>query len=272
MKYIVTGGAGFLGFHLCKELIKRGHQVICLDNFLIGKSFLSAPVDSYQIIEWDITKEILIPCDGVFHLASPTTPGDFNKYPRQTIESNCEGTYKLLRLARSLKVPFLFTSSIRVKDDENNVYIMGKRIGEILTKSFGGKIARMGNVYGPGMRSDDSRVIPTFIRKTRAGIPLTIFGDGSQDDSFCYVDDMVKGLVDFMLSKHIGAIEFGGPVHTISELAEEIGKGATIKPSIIYKDAPIKYKKRTLPYLLDAKEKLDWIYTTSLKTGIRSMV
>jgi len=273
MKFIVTGGAGFLGSHLCVRLLLDGHKVVCLDNLLTGQNTLNA--DSYEFINWDITKEVLIECDGIFHLASPTAPGDFNKYPHETIEANSEGTYKLLCLAKSLGVPFLFASSIRVKDNDDSVYSISKRVGEIFSLSFDAKIARMGNVYGPGMREDDSRVIPTFIRLLKEHKPITLFGDGEQEDSFCYVNDMVRGLCDFMYSNHSGVIEFGGPIISIKQLAHiiagvvnQIGEA----PNINYKSIDIDYQKRALPRLWHPKEKLNWEPTTSIEDGIRKMV
>ena len=273
MKFMVTGGAGFLGSHLCVRLLLDGHKVVCLDNLLTGQNTLNA--DSYEFINWDITKEVLIECDGIFHLASPTAPGDFNKYPHETIEANSEGTYKLLCLAKSLGVPFLFASSIRVKDNDDSVYATSKRIGEIFSLSFDAKIARMGNVYGPGMREDDSRVIPTFIRLLKEYKPITLFGDGEQEDSFCYVYDMVRGLCDFMYSNHSGVIEFGGPIISIKDLAYIIAGVVSpiVKfPNINYKPMDIDYQKRALPRLRHPKEKLNWEPTTSIEDGIRKMV
>ena len=273
MKFIVTGGAGFLGSHLCVRLLLDGHKVVCLDNLLTGQNTLNA--DSYEFINWDITEEVLIKCDGIFHFASPTAPGDFNKYPHETIEANSEGTYKLLCLATSLRVPFLFASSIRVQDNDDSVYSISKRVGEIFSLSFDAKIARMGNVYGPGMREDDSRVIPTFIRLLKEHKPITLFGDGEQEDSFCYVNDMVRGLCDFMYSNHSGVIEFGGPIISIKQLAHiiagvvnQIGEA----PNINYKSMDVDYQKRALPRLWHPKEKLNWEPTTSIEDGIRKTV
>jgi nucleoside-diphosphate-sugar epimerase len=281
MKFIVTGGAGFLGSHLCVRLLLDGHKVVCLDNLLTGQNtfssiyFPSQNADSYEFINWDITEEVLIKCDGIFHLASPTAPGDFNKYPHETTEANSEGTYKLLCLAESLGVPFLFASSIRVSDDDNSVYATSKRVGEIFSLSFGAKIARMGNVYGPGMREDDSRVIPTFIRLLKEHKSITLFGDGQQEDSFCYVSDMVRGLCDFMYSNHNGIIEFGGPIISIKQLAYTIASVVnpiSKVPNINYKLMNVDYQKRALPKLWHPKEKLNWEYSTSIEDGIRKMV
>lgn len=270
MKYLVAGGAGFLGSHLCRALLDDGHEVVCLDSLLIG-DLHSLPVGC-DFITWDITQEVLVECDGIFHLASPTAPGDFNKFPKETIEANSEGTYKLLRLSKSLGVPLLFASSIRVKDTDDSVYAVSKRLGEILCNSFNAKIARMGNVYGPGMRYDDSRVIPTFIRQMKRKSPIVIFGDGEQEDSFCYVDDMVRGLCDFMYSSHVGVIEFGGPVVTIKQLAEEVAKNFSFANSIEYKNTELKYVGRKLPVLLDAATKLDWIFSIYLGEGLKRMI
>lgn len=276
MRFIVTGGAGFLGGHLCFQLLLDGHKVVCLDNLLTGqKSNLHLPVDDYEFINWDVNKDVLIECDGIFHLASPTAPGDFNKYPEETLMVNTNATIKLLELADKWGIPFLFASSIRVKDNDDSVYACSKRAGEELNRKYGGKIARMGNVYGPGMRSDDSRVIPTFIRLLKQHKPITLFGNGEQKDSFCYVSDMVKGLVDFMFSTHSGVIEFGGSKTSIKELAYTIASIVSPickVPNINYKPANIDYQDRALPFLWYAKSKLNWTCPTSLEDGLRKMV
>ena len=233
MRYLVTGGAGFLGSHLCDKLIAEGHYVICVDNYLTSSSkniehlaknyrfeFLCADATSFKLDE---------KIDGIFHLASPTAPAQYNRNPEMTLEVNTSGTLNLLELARKYQIPMLYVSSIRVIENISNCYINGKRNGESAcieyVDSYGvnAKIARLGNVYGPRMAWDDSRVIPTFIRKIHEENSLTIFGDGEQLDSFCYVDDIIEGICMMFFGKQCPTLmEFGGEPISIKNLAEKI--------------------------------------------------
>lgn len=216
MKYLVTGGAGFIGSHLCDALIAKGDEVICLDNLITGRAINVEHLkkeDRFKLIFASACNGRVFDVDGIFHLASPTAPADSNKYEHETLGANSIGTRKLLAMAKHSGAKFLFTSSVKVLGDCSRVraYIQGKRLGEQITLEHNGKVARLASVYGPRMRPDDSRVIPTFIDLAKRGAPLVVWNDGTQIDSFCYVTDIVDGLIRFMDSDEKGVIEFGYP-------------------------------------------------------------
>ena len=218
MRYLVTGGLGFLGSHLCAALLADGHEVKCIDSGVIGKERNVARLmenHKFDLEYYDVCHAF--DCgkvDGIFHLASPTAPAETYKHPDMTLKVNSDSTLKLLELAEKQGAKFLFTSSIKVNDRQTfgSTYIQGKILGEKFCTDAGfAKVARLGNVYGPHMAANDSRVVPSFIRNTITGTPFNVWGDGSQVDSFCYVDDAITGLIKFMQSTHRGAIEFGCP-------------------------------------------------------------
>jgi nucleoside-diphosphate-sugar epimerase len=233
---LVTGGAGFLGSHLCEELIKHDDvsRVVCVDNIVTGswsnvdhligcKKFKIYECDAIAAsqIDWNWLGGL----DEIYHLASPTSPVAINNYKEMTRKVNSIGTCALINLASKQKAKMLFVSSVKVYGECDRVsdYIFGKRVGEELCAHAGHKIARLASVYGPRMALNDSRVIPVFITRTLLGQPIQLWNGGNQVDSFCYVDDVVKGLVSYMSSSKNGVIEFGAENGiTIAALAEKI--------------------------------------------------
>jgi nucleoside-diphosphate-sugar epimerase len=203
MRYLVTGACGFIGSHLCDALITAGHTVVAVDSGVIGKQRNVEHLLCHPNFKLDY-RDVCDPfdfdyVDGIFHLASPTAPAETYKHPEMTLKVNSDSTWWLLEAAEKQKAKFLFASSIKVNDRQTfgSTYIQGKILGEkFCYESQFAKVARMGNVYGPRMAADDSRVIPTFIRNIINGKPLNVWGDGSQVDSFCYVDDVIKALVN----------------------------------------------------------------------------
>lgn len=245
MRFIVTGGCGFLGSHLCEALLIAGHEVKCMDSGIIGNERNVAHLlkrDKFDL-EWHDVTHPFDPghIDGIFHLASPTAPAETYKHPKITLDVNSNATLNLLDLAEKYSAQFLFASSIKVNDKQTfgSEYIKGKILGEkFCIQSKFAKVARLGNVYGPRMAINDSRVIPTFIRNTIQGKPLNVWGDGSQVDSFCFVSDVINGLLRFMDSTHSGVIELGSPVGiTITDLALSIMQINHVDLPIIY-DCP----------------------------------
>ena len=227
MKYLVTGATGFLGSHLCDALITAGHEVIGVDSCVIGcerNVERLKDIPNFRLEKRDVCTPFDIDrVDGIFHLASPTAPAETYKHPDMTLKVNSDCTGWLLEVAEKQGARFLFASSIKVNDRQTfgSTYIQGKILGEkFCYESRFAKVARLGNVYGPNMAADDSRVIPTFIRNTITRKPFNVWGDGNQVDSFCYVDDVIRGLIKFMESDHEGIIEFGSPIGvTILDLA-----------------------------------------------------
>lgn len=232
MKCLVTGGAGFIGSHLCEALLTLGHEVMCVDNLLTGNienlskykgnmRILGKDVDKIQVQDINPWREL----DCIYHLASPTWPTAIREFPGVTLRSNIIGTERMLELANVYGSKVLFTSSVKIHGRCKRVeaYIEGKMTGEDLCLLNNAKIARLANVYGPHMSLKDSRVVPVFITRALKGEPMSLWNGGNQKDSFLYITDLIRGLLDFMDSDHDGIVEFG--FHTqisISELADEI--------------------------------------------------
>jgi nucleoside-diphosphate-sugar epimerase len=239
MNYLVTGGAGFIGSHLCEALLARGDGVVCLDNLVTGRAsnIEHLGVDKrFRFVLESVFDESEFDVDGIFHLASPTAPADSNKYEEETLKVNSEGTRKLMAMAARIGAKFLFASSVKVLGECSRVraYIRGKRLGEQVTLGGGGKVARLASVYGPRMRQDDSRVIPTFIDRAMRDLPLVVWNDGAQMDSFCYVTDIVDGLIRFMDSEEKEVIELGYPsglsiLHLAHLVCNIVGGRSTIR-------------------------------------------
>lgn len=275
MKVLVMGGSGFIGSNLCSKLILDGHYVICIDNFITGTRenidhLLYHP--NFKFIYNDariVTKEKV---DWIFHLASPTEPNETNRYEKMTYEINSYATKLWLDYSNKIDAKFLFVSSIKVDStcSRTQTYINGKKIGEKFCLESDAKIARLGSTFGPGMRKDDSRVIPVFINKALNREPLNVWNSGKQIDSFCYVDDIVNALILFMKSNENGIIEFGNPDEiSIIDLAkmiiELIGSSSTIidNESILSEN---EYKK--IPDITKAKKLFNWEPKVDLKTGL----
>ena len=309
MTILVAGGAGFIGSHLCEELLKKNYRVICVDNLLTGSKKNIADLESnpnFSFISHDITQKVPLDekLDAIFHLASPASPNhhsplSYHALPKETMMANTVGTLELLKLAKKNNAKFLFASTSEVYGDPlehpqkeeyrgnvsttgpRSVYDEAKRFGETLTAYFfrayklPTRIVRIFNTYGPRMLKDDMRMIVIFINQAISNQPITVFGDGSQTRSLCYVDDTVDGLIRFMFSNCDGEIiNIGSPVeHTVMEYAEYVKKavGSTseiVKSERLPEDDPLKRK----PDIAKAKALLGWEPHVSFEEGLKKMI
>ena len=278
MRYYVTGGCGFIGSNLCKVLLAKGHSVACTDNLITGrfkniKDLLFNPKFSFTLC--DASKIPMDRYDGIFHLASPAAPGDISRFTKETVEVNNKATRHLLDYCNKYEAKLLFVSTMKVYGDCERVdaYIKGKREGEGICGSPNGiqtKIARLASVFGPNMRPDDSRVIPVFITKALKGEPVSLWNGGSQIDSFCYVTDIVKALIDFMESDHTGVIEFGNPNGiSIANLAKGILSLTKSKSEIQTNEKIMVVDEcHRIPNLERAFLDLKWVPEINLEAGL----
>ena len=295
---LITGGAGFLGSHLCDKFIANGHDVICMDNFITGDPANIAHLignKQFSFIEHDVTTYVYVdgPLDNVLHFASPASPIDYLKYPIQTMKVGALGTHKALGLAKAKKARFLLASTSEVYGDPlihpqpesywgnvnpigaRGVYDEAKRFAEALTMAYHRyhgietRIVRIFNTYGPRMRMDDGRALPTFMCQALRGEDITVFGDGSQTRSFCYVADLVEGLYRLLMSDESDPVNIGNPEEiTILEFAEEIvrltGSGSKIECKPLPEDDP----KVRRPDLTRATDILKWKPVISRAEGL----
>ncbi|MFF4687392.1 UDP-glucuronic acid decarboxylase family protein [Streptomyces sp. NPDC001307] len=302
MRAVVTGGAGFIGSHLCERLLHQGHEVVCVDNFVTSSpgnvEHLGAEGD-FRLDRRDITQglEVPGPVDAVFHLASPASPADYLKLPLETLRAGSAGTWHALNLAATKGARFLLTSTSESYGDPlvhpqpesywgnvnpvgpRSVYDEAKRFGEALTMAYrrhrgvDAKIVRIFNTFGPRMRADDGRAIPTFVGQALRGEPITVTGDGSQTRSLCYVDDLVDGLLRMLASDHGGPVNLGNP-HEVSmfELAEWIRKLTRTTSEIALIPRPQDDPERRRPDITLARELLDWEPSTPVEQGLRDTI
>lgn len=298
MRILVTGGAGFIGSHLCERLLADGHEVLAMDNLLTGTTDNIAHLagrDDFTFIQHDVTNYIFVHgrLDFIFHLASPASPADYLAYPIQTLKVGSLGTHKTLGLALDKDAGLVLASTSEVYGDplvhpqpENywgnvnpvgprGVYDEAKRFAEAITfayRRFHGlntKIARIFNTYGPRMRADDGRVVPAFVSQALSDRNLTIFGDGSQTRSFCYVSDTVDGLVRLMESDFSGPVNIGNPEEmTIAEFADFVLDRISSKSSIVHRELPEDDPKVRKPNISLAVEKLGWKPAVGLDDGM----
>ena len=296
---VVTGGAGFLGSHLCDRLITEGFRVICIDNFITGSPDNVAHLfgnENFQFIKHDVTNFIYVPgkVDYILHFASPASPIDYLKLPIQTLKVGSLGTHKALGLAKEKNAVFLLASTSEVYGDPlihpqnedywgnvnpvgpRGVYDEAKRFAESLTMAYHRyhglqtRIVRIFNTYGPRMRLNDGRVLPTFIGQALKGEPLTIFGDGSQTRSFCYVDDLIEGIYRLMLSAEVYPVNIGNPDEiTIKQFAEEVLQLTGSKSKIEFHPLPEDDPKVRQPDISKAKKMLGWEPKVSKNEGIK---
>ncbi len=296
-RFLVTGGAGFLGSHLCKMLLSKGHDVICMDNLCTGSVDNIADIrsDRFAFVRYDVTNYIYIEgqLDYVLHFASPASPIDYLEMPIQTLKVGSLGTHKALGLAKEKKCGFLLASTSEVYGDPlehpqketywgnvnpvgpRGVYDEAKRFAEAITMAYhryhkvNTHIVRIFNTYGPRMRERDGRAVPEFIKQALNNEPVTVFGDGSQSRSFCYVDDLIDGLYRLVMSDHHEPVNIGNPneisVHT---LAKEIIRLIGSKSEIVFKPLPVDDPKVRQPDITKAKTILGWEPTVPLEDGL----
>jgi UDP-glucuronate decarboxylase len=301
-RILVTGGAGFLGSHLCERLLKEGHDVLCVDNFYTGTRrniahLLDHPY--FELLRHDITFPLYVEVDEIYNLACPASPIHYQNDPVQTTKVNVHGSINMLGLAKRLKAKILQASTSEVYGDpsihpqpENywgnvncigprSCYDEGKRCAETLFFDYHRqhgikiKVARIFNTYGPNMHPDDGRVISNFILQALRNEPITIYGDGSQTRSFCYVDDMVDGLIRLMNSPDdfTGPVNLGNPDEiSILELAEKIIRMTGSKSKITFKPLPADDPKQRQPLIELAKEKLGWTPEVPLEEGLKKTI
>lgn len=297
MKTIVTGGAGFLGSHLCDLLLEKGHEVICIDNLVTGsaKNIEHIDSDKFTYLKHDITKPIYFgdKINYIFHLASPASPIDYLDLPIQTLKVGALGTYNLLGLAKEQGARFLLASTSEVYGDPQvnpqpesywgnvnpigprGVYDEAKRYAEAITMAYhryhgvDTRIVRIFNTYGPRMRIDDGRVVPNFIGQALRGEDLTVYGDGKQTRSFCYVSDEVDGIYRLMMSDYDLPVNVGNPdEHTILEFAEKVLKIIGSDSQIVFKELPVDDPKVRRPDISRAKDVLGWEPVVGLEDGL----
>jgi dTDP-glucose 4,6-dehydratase len=298
---VVTGGAGFLGSHLCDHLIARGDRVICIDNLETGslQNIEHLSGDAFTFVNHDVTAHIAIdePVDFVFHLASPASPIDYARLPLQTLKVGSYGTHNALGLAKFKRARYLLASTSEVYGDPEvhpqpegywgnvnpigprGVYDEAKRYAEAMTMAYHRQqgvdtcIVRIFNTYGPRMRPHDGRAIPTFLRQALANQPLTVFGDGSQTRSFCYVDDLVRGLVLLAESGEHLPVNIGNPNEfTLNELAEAVVEITGSKSEIVYEALPVDDPRVRQPDITRARQVLGWEPEVELVDGLRRML
>lgn len=298
-KVLITGAAGFLGSHLCDRFVKEGYHVIGMDNFITGdKKNIAHLLDNpnFEFIKHDVTKFVSIEgdLDYILHFASPASPIDYLKIPIQTLKVGSLGTHNLLGLAKAKKARILIASTSEVYGDPlvhpqnedyygnvntigpRGVYDEAKRFQEAITMAyhrFHGvetRIVRIFNTYGPRMRLNDGRVIPAFMGQALRGEDLTVFGDGLQTRSFCYVDDQVEGIYRLLLSDYENPVNIGNPHEiTILDFAKEIIKLTGTNQKIIFKDLPVDDPMQRQPDISLAKKLLGWEPKVGRREGMK---
>jgi dTDP-glucose 4,6-dehydratase len=298
---VVTGGAGFLGSHLCERLLAEGHDVLCLDNLDTGslQNIEHIRDGAFEFRNLDVTESIDVTGEvaNVFHLASPASPIDYLRLPLHTLKVGSYGTHHALGLAKFKRARFLLASTSEVYGDPDvhpqpetywgnvnpigprGVYDEAKRYGEALTMAYHRQqgvdttIARIFNTYGPRMRPNDGRAVPTFLRQAIADKPLTVFGDGSQTRSFCYVDDLVEGLVRLAFSGEHTPVNLGNPTElSLQQLAETIIDVVGSRSAIVHEALPLDDPKVRRPDIAKAIDLLGWEPRIELRDGLRRVL
>lgn len=297
-RVVVTGGAGFLGSHLCNRLIDRGDEVVCLDNLITGsirniENLFGNP--SFTFVEHDVSTFIWVPgeVDAVLHFASPASPVDFERIPIQILKVGSLGTHNALGLAKAKGARFFLASTSEVYGDPlvhpqpetywgnvnpigpRGVYDEAKRFAEAMTMAYHRhhgldvRIVRIFNTYGPHMRPDDGRAVSNFIVQALRGEDITVYGDGSQTRSFCYADDEVRGFLALLDSDVVGPTNIGNPVeYTILELAEIVIEVTGSSSKIVFEPLPVDDPTQRQPDITRARELLGWEPEIDVRTGI----
>lgn len=301
MRVLVTGGAGFIGSHLCERLLREGHDVLCLDNFFTGrKENITQFLDDhrFELIRHDVTQPILLEVDRIFNLACPASPIHYQYNPVKTIKTSVMGAVHMLGLAKRVKARILQASTSEVYGDPlvhpqpedywgnvnpvgiRSCYDEGKRVAETLMMDYHRqngvdiRIVRIFNTYGPRMALNDGRVVSNFIVQALRGEDITVYGDGSQTRSFCYVDDLVEGMLRFMDCEGVtGPMNLGNPKETsILEFATKIIGLTGSVSKIVFKPLPADDPRQRRPDITLAGEKLGWRPETDIDTGLRKTI
>lgn len=301
MKILVTGGAGFLGSHLCDRLLKEGHEVLCLDNFFTGSKDNIRHLlghSHFELIRHDIITPIEIECERIYNLACPASPIHYQFNPVRTIQANVLGVTNMLELARRTRARILQASTSEVYGDPTvhpqkedywgnvnpigvrSCYDEGKRVAETLMMDYHRqnrvdiRIARIFNTYGPRMALNDGRVVSNFVLQALRGDEITVYGDGQQSRSFCYSDDMIDGLIRLMNAKEfVGPVNLGNPNEfTVLELAEKVIRLTGSKSKIVYRPLPEDDPIQRQPDISVAKTRLGWGPTVELEKGLKATI
>lgn len=301
MRILVTGGAGFIGSHLCERLINEGHDVLCLDNFFTGSKANVTHLlgnSRFELIRHDVTEPILLEVDRIFNLACPASPVHYQYNPVKTIKTNVMGTINMLGLAKRVKARILQASTSEVYGDPvvhpqseeywgnvnpiglRSCYDEGKRVAETLMMDYHRqngvdiRIIRIFNTYGPRMALNDGRVVSNFIVQALKGEDITVFGNGQQTRSFCFVDDLIEGMIRMMNKEaFVGPVNLGNPNETtILEFAQRIIELTGSGSGIIYKPLPSDDPKQRQPDISKAKENLNWHPQVPLHAGLKKTI
>ncbi|MEI6825842.1 MAG: UDP-glucuronic acid decarboxylase family protein [Desulfuromonadales bacterium] len=301
MRILITGGAGFVGSHLCERMLSEGHDVICLDNFFTGtKKNISHLLDNhrFELVRHDVTEPILLEVDRIFNLACPASPVHYQYNPVKTIKTSVMGTINLLGLAKRVRARILQASTSEVYGDPHihpqtedywgnvnpigirSCYDEGKRVAETLMMDYHRqngvdiRIIRIFNTYGPRMALNDGRVVSNFIVQALRGEDITVYGEGNQTRSFCYVDDLVEGMIRMMNCEgFIGPVNLGNPVETtILEFAKRIIELTNSKSKIIFNPLPADDPKQRQPDITLAKRELSWEPKVDIAVGLGKTV
>ena len=301
MRILVTGGAGFIGSHLCERLISEGNEVLCLDNFFTGRReniFHLLDNQRFELLRHDVTEPILLEVDQIYNLACPASPVHYQYNPVKTVKTNVMGAINMLGLAKRVRARILQASTSEVYGDPlvhpqtedywgnvnpiglRSCYDEGKRIAETLMTDYHRqnkvdiRIARIFNTYGPRMLEDDGRVVSNFIVQALRGQPLTLYGEGQQTRSFCYVDDLIEGLIRLMNVDDLHEpVNLGNPGEfTIMQLAEEVIKACESKSGFTYLPLPADDPRQRKPDITRAQTALGWNPTIPLREGLKRTV
>ncbi len=301
-KVLITGGAGFIGSHLCDKMLEEGYAVVCMDNLITGNikniEHLFGNPD-FQYIQYDITNYVHVPgnLDYILHFASPASPIDYLQLPIQTLKVGSLGTHKILGLAKEKGATVLIASTSEVYGDPlvhpqkedywgnvnpvgpRGVYDEAKRFMEAMTMAYHRyhgvpvRIVRIFNTYGPRMRINDGRALPNFISQALTGKPLTVYGDGSQTRSFCYIDDLIEGIYRLMMSDEVNPVNLGNPEEiTILEVAKEVIELTNSSSKIEFKPLPQDDPKVRQPDISKAKKLLNWEPKVPRKEGLKKTI